>query len=463
MKSGFQKAYSLLNSGTGTGCSKYIIFISDDYYWDSDAFEIGSSVYTVCDQECDDQDPPHCRQVCRDYCTAPQSAGGWNTDVVNYVKSRASQARVFGYTVSDYLHSERSARSKYLDSGSSTMLTELTQKLACETDGQQRWTADHREPFKHTTPRMHMRETYLKTLQMTSGVRQGQVSFSSLYLDNMGLGLLVSLVVPVYNAHGGANAHMVGAVGTDVRISDFSQLIRDAFPHDVDAFLVDDRGKAVMHPRLLEASELTSDPILVGIKDLEQNKGVPVAFDQIVTAMRAGSTGYKVINDTQRFLPAGDVLDGVVWVPGNRHYYYGHIAQSTYSFAFNLGDHDLSYQEPELPVRICATNDACFSETAVYHQIQEVQSGSSGSVDLSITSNQLPFGIEPVAKGYLSFKLAPKAFCNPVAYIDQTAAIPHAFDIHTTFNADTPLVAPDPGPSGPATAPLRTFELPTHC
>lgn len=426
---GFQKAYSLLESGSGTGCKQYIVFISDDYYYDTNAFLWQPQSYYVPGTK----DSPGYW-----ICLAAQGAHEWNTDVKALVASKsanpATKATIFSYNVAYSYASQTNALFSFSRDGSRrrvTRFTKLTSDVACSSKGEQTWISDQREHKAHEHPWTHMRKTYLNYLQKTSGVRRGSISYTSLYLDGMGLGLMITLAAPIYNA---AN-HMVAVAGVDVTLGELTNLIRNAFPHDVDAFVVDDRGKAIMHPRLVDSSKLTADPMLVGIKDLETQNDQPTEFGSILAAMMSGQTGNKTIRNTNRFHVAGDVTDGVVWEPGDRHYWYGPLPSSSYRFGFNLGNHDLSYKEAIMPPRTCATADTCFSSTAVYHQIQEVQEG--GVAGLGITSGSAPFGVEPIATGHCSFKLAPKCFCDPVAYLDQSSSIPNASDIHTVFNAVT--------------------------
>ena len=115
----------------------------------------------------------------------------------------------------------------------------------------------------------------------------------------------------------------------------------------MNAFLIDEYGKAVMHPALRPTSEMLDSPMLVNVKNLEMHNNAPTEFaSTIYPAMVAGTTGSTVATNAPRFQANGDFSDGVSWTTGHtNNYWYGRIAGSKFSFAFNLANSDLNYKK----------------------------------------------------------------------------------------------------------------------
>jgi len=105
---------------------------------------------------------------------------------------------------------------------------------------------------------------------------------SSFYSDSSGLGLVTSVVAPVYK-----DGNVMGVIGVDVTVLDLvSDLVFDREFETSYAFIVDAAGNVVWHPALPSPEDITGPP--VKIKDLEISDG----FEEFVMpGLLSGTTG----------------------------------------------------------------------------------------------------------------------------------------------------------------------------
>ena len=160
----------------------------------------------------------------------------------------------------------------------------------------------------------------------------------------------------------------------------------------------------------------------------------PAEFASTVyPAMLARTTGYVLASNAPRFQNNGDFSDGVSWRSGqNSHYWYGGIANSSFSFAFNLGDDDLSYRKAN-PARNS-------SLTYLYHKIVEYSHVPGVSVAVETGTNAMYGSNIPIAPQHMTFFVAARGFCDPVDYLldHVSGQNPNTSVVHSTVNSDAP-------------------------
>ena len=288
---------------------------------------------------------------------------------------------------------------------------------------------EKQERIKTTSENMRPYLVYMEQLSRSSGM-----TWSSVYLDAYGIGLLFTVSKPIYKANAAGVLEHTGVAATDITVTDIEMIISNEMDHEIDSFLIDGFGKAVAHPSLKPASELLESPMLVDIKSMEMYLNTPAEFVTITGEMKNGTTGQVNVTDAPRFSFNGDFSDGVSWTTGhNSYYYYAGIPGSNYSFAFNLGDHDLTYK------KISATRPTTL--TIIYHKVLEYPIYEP-SVDLVVQVGDDPKYADnwAVAPARCSVQFAARAFCNPESYLhNHTDPVtnPSLTVIHAALNSDS--------------------------
>jgi len=258
--------------------------------------------------------------------------------------------------------------------------------------------------------------TYLR-----ESVQEGSSVLSSPYIDASGLGLIMTASSPVY-----VDNEYIGAVGLDATLQQIEDALLNQRWGSVYSFLINEEGRALIHPLLKSSDALVSDPIYPDILDLEGVSGTTQSNlfrDYVRGPMIRGETGEYRINDVQRRLPKGDKTDGETIVTRNQTYYYTRIPNTGFSFAYVLQ----TPQDQEF--RTVAGFNSSANDTRLrdagddfYHRVElyATESTPARAADLDVQhmpdSNRLYPGLN-ITTHHSVYKLAPSSFCNAQNYI----------------------------------------------
>jgi hypothetical protein len=86
---------------------------------------------------------------------------------------------------------------------------------------------------------------------------------------------MITAARPVFGLGAGDDERfplLLGVVGHDVRLADFTALVQSFESGDSYAFLVDRQGNAIMHPRMSLSTDSQAAPIYQTIVELENQK-----------------------------------------------------------------------------------------------------------------------------------------------------------------------------------------------
>jgi voltage-dependent calcium channel alpha-2/delta-3 len=110
-------------------------------------------------------------------------------------------------------------------------------------------------------------QSYYKVFGATAN---RELFWTAPYLDASGLGMMVTAALPTYDTSQ-EFPELLGVVGHDILLSDFTALVSTFNSDRSYAFLVDRRGNAISHPRMSTNSNPNAAPIYQDISVLENN------------------------------------------------------------------------------------------------------------------------------------------------------------------------------------------------
>ena len=215
-----------------------------------------------------------------------------------------------------------------------------------------------------------------------------------------GVGVVTTVAVPVVQGN-----VLLGVAGVDVTLAsmlarvDFADLGPSSY-----AFVIDAKGRAIMHPLLPLPATLSDDPVFLDIAELETATG----FAAVRTAMLNDATGSTSLL-VDRALPRGDgVQEGVRITTGTYTYEYGPLAGSPFKLCLVLAQDDETKSE-------VAT--VAFPGAQVYHRVDV-----SGDKECNHFT-------QTATKDHSTYKFSPSSFQDPAAHIalEPSAAEVQAF------------------------------------
>ncbi|XP_065835890.1 VWFA and cache domain-containing protein 1-like isoform X3 [Oscarella lobularis] len=223
------------------------------------------------------------------------------------------------------------------------------------------------------------------------------------YYDLFGLGLVLTISVPVYSTQNGKRG-LAGVIGIDIALADLVSDITFFKRGELSyAFIIDSSGVTLTHPLLPVPTNVKEPPTYIDISTLEYQT---VGFDEIRTAMLNGSSGSRVLN-TQWTVPLGDSkMEGVRLDSIQAQYNWQPISGTTYSLCLVVArDFTTDYTLSSL---------SSLPSSYLYHRfdlIPPTQSKCSQFGRLAVFNDA-------------SVKISPEGFKDPFAYLDleQTAS-----------------------------------------
>ncbi|KAJ7333705.1 hypothetical protein OS493_015788 [Desmophyllum pertusum] len=390
LKKAFKLSFELLQGNARTGCQSIIVFATDGEDNDGDPVRCGKGYYTR-----------------SGYVPGQICQYDWN-DVWDEVQARnrymSPRTRIFSYLTAD--------------NGE-----EFPGKLSCDNQGYMKKLTDEENIISQ------MQDYYSFLASNTISV--SNVTWTSPYLDASGLGLMVTVAMPVISK---VTNKTIGVVGIDATLEEIENILLNDQWGSVYAFLVNERGETIFHPLLRPSTELVDDPIFIPISTLEQRNGKPTEFNTVAKSMMDGETGSLRIEDAIRSIPKGDFQDGVMLVTLPSTYYYTSIKDSEYVFAFNLADSDKNYRRPASPPRGMKIPVNYYANIESYNSSEVKQVLGDLYTDLDVQHNLAFFPDVPVTFNSSTVMLSPKTYCHPNTFLFRENNSDIAIEAHRFLN-----------------------------
>ncbi|ELU06451.1 hypothetical protein CAPTEDRAFT_215114 [Capitella teleta] len=370
LEKGFELAFQLLESKTRTGCQSIIVFVTDGKDTDGENVRCGPGYYTR-----------------SGYVPGPICKYNWTKvwDVADQQNRRMTpQARIFSYLT--------------VDEGE-----QFPGHLSCH----------HRGSLKklnHGENLISQMGNYFDFLSRNA--RNSKGLWTAPYLDDWGLGLMVTYAMPCISH---VDNSTIGVVGIDATLEDLENLLSSQQWGTVYSFLINKHGQTIFHPRLKPSTALVEDPIFIPIEQLEQKGGIPKEFTEVVAAMKAGLTGHK------------DVFI-------SRTYYYAGLTGSEYSFAFSLSEADKVFRRAQQPQDLSSYGKSYFNLLVEYDSEVARRELPGVFEYLKVFYNEKKYPSLRVSYLHSSIFLAPKCHCDPNAYFYDDDLAQKTVDAHKYIN-----------------------------
>lgn len=179
-------------------------------------------------------------------------------------------------------------------------------------------------------------QRYPGILARTMALENGEnPTYSAAYTDAGGLGLVVSVTLPVYNrTDGSKNQTTVGILGTDVPMRDLSDLmpVHLTGPNAY-SFIINGNGFVVLHPKMVAKESYDEDAPDMDMLDVELDDPSQEPYLALLRKdMIDGKTGSKQYHT---FINAGDSNH---ICQKNVTYYYAPIDDTPFSLALVIPD-----------------------------------------------------------------------------------------------------------------------------
>ena len=252
----FDTAFDLFQRRPKTGCQSILVFITDGQDTDGETVRCGAGQYTR-----------------SGYVPGPICKYNW-TRYWSMVKERQQhqpRARIFSYLVND---------NGQLFPG----------KLACDNDG-------HFAILNDGENLINKMFNYFNYLSKVSLSVNG--SWTSQYIDQWGLGVMLTYAIPVTS---NIDGRLIGVAGVDVTLDDIEHVLSSKAWGSVYGFLINRHdGDAIIHPSFKSTTIPIEDPISTHITQLEMNDNRPQDFQKIILpAMQRGERGSRRLTNAYR-------------------------------------------------------------------------------------------------------------------------------------------------------------------
>ncbi|XP_060596646.1 VWFA and cache domain-containing protein 1-like, partial [Ruditapes philippinarum] len=166
--------------------------------------------------------------------------------------------------------------------------------------------------------------------KFSKGSTQEEATFTVPYYDMFALGLLTSLCLPVYNS----DLSLFGVVCSDVTMSNLvSDITYFRQGENSYSFIIDGRGRTLMHPLLPLPSQASDDPIYVDIQHLERQSDAK----EVISSMKSGISGSKTFFSTRTFSRGSVDYEGIHTKSINSTYTWTPVPRSNFSLCIVAG------------------------------------------------------------------------------------------------------------------------------
>eukprot|EP00118_Oscarella_pearsei_P016090 m.150910 g.150910 ORF g.150910 m.150910 type:complete len:1501 (+) comp38558_c0_seq16:74-4576(+) len=223
------------------------------------------------------------------------------------------------------------------------------------------------------------------------------------YYDLFGLGLVLTMAVPVYVSKSSQRT-LAGVIGIDITLADLVSEVTFYGRGELSyAFIVDNMGVTLTHPLLPVPTNVNRTPTYVDISTLESQT---TNFQDVRRSMLSGGNGSVLLN-TKWTVPLGDSkMEGVRLDSVRARYTWLHISGTSYSVCLVVAE---SFTMEYFPTFQQASGNYLYHR---FDLVPPTQPKCSQFGRLAVASDA-------------SFKIAPKGFKDPFAYLDlvQTASV----------------------------------------
>ncbi|XP_060584904.1 voltage-dependent calcium channel subunit alpha-2/delta-3-like [Ruditapes philippinarum] len=382
LESGFEKAFSLLNSNPRTGCQSVIIFATDGKDTDGENVRCGPGYYTR-----------------SGYVPGPVCKYNW-TKVWSVADGKNSytspHARVFSYLIKEDAEM-------------------FPGKLACSHGGSM---------LKLTTGEnlISQMSNYFEFL--SSNAKTTKALWTSPYLDAWGLGIMVTHAIPVISK---VTKRTIGVVGIDATLDKIENFLTKHQWGTVYSFLINNQGETIFHPKLKPSTNLLEDPIFIPIQQLEKNTETnkPEEFSEIERNMKLGKEGSLRIEKAKDGKP--------------RTFYYAGLNNSEYSFAYSIADTDMEFLRSQEPINRDDYVTSYYNLLKHYNSTLAKKSLPPGTLEeIEIKENEEKYPGLRVTYKYSTIFLAPMSHCDPIEYIYDDNLDKKTVDAHKWINSFEP-------------------------
>ncbi|CAF0942065.1 unnamed protein product [Adineta steineri] len=378
----FDTAFDLFQRKPKTGCQSILIFITDGQDTDGEKVRCGAGQYTR-----------------SGYVPGPICKYNW-TRYWNMVKQRQQfhpRARIFSYLVKD---------NGQIFPG----------KLACENDG-------HFAILNDGENLINKMFNYFDFLSKASLSING--SWTSQYIDQWGLGVMLTYAIPVTS---NIDGRLLGVAGVDVTLDDIEHVISSKSWGSVYGFLINRHdGDAIIHPGLKSTTIPIEDPISTHITQLEMTNNQPQEFQTIILpAMLSGEKGSKRLSNAYRATIRREFGTGT--------YYWSPIENTDYVFAFSLGESDEKFREVRQPKNLSKYDESFFNLLIEYNSTKARENLPGKFEHMQVKINDPKYKDVRVSYLYSSIMLAPRVYCDPSEYFYNDDLAQKTINAHIYIN-----------------------------
>jgi hypothetical protein len=266
-------------------------------------------------------------------------------------------------------------------------------------------------------------------------------SWTSQYIDQWGLGVMLTYAIPVTS---NIDGRLLGVAGVDVTLDDIEHVISSKSWGSVYGFLVNRHdGDAIIHPGLKSTTIPIEDPISTHITQLEMTNNQPEEFQTVILpAMLSGQRGSKRLSNAYRATIRREFgrnknrikFQFFLLILGIGTYYWSPIENTDYIFAFSLGESDEKFREVRQPKNLSKYDESFFNLLIEYNstKAREVLPGKFEHMHVKI--NDPKYNDVRVSYLYSSIMLAPRVYCDPSEYFYNDDLAQKTINAHIYIN-----------------------------
>ena len=176
-------------------------------------------------------------------------------------------------------------------------------------------------------------------------------------------------------------------------------------------------------------TQSTTDLETPPLEMLETRDGVP-DITNLINALKSRQTGHITYPDISRPILRGEDQDGIIYEEGTTsNYFYSVIENTTFSFAYNFENDDLTFIYPP-------DDNLTSSTTTVYHDLNgysDVFPSIYNDLMVQQPGTDADYSFSLLTFRNSTVKLAPKVFCNPNLFL-RDYDYPNLTFIHNFLN-----------------------------
>ncbi|CAF5144461.1 unnamed protein product, partial [Rotaria magnacalcarata] len=250
-------------------------------------------------------------------------------------------------------------------------------------------------------------------------------SWTSQYIDQWGLGVMLTYAIPVTSSIDG---RLLGVAGVDVTLDDIEHALSSKTWGGVYGFLINRHdGDAIIHPGLKSTTIPIEDPISTHITQLEMTNNQPEEFQTIILpTMLRGQRGSKRLLNAYRATIRREFGIGT--------YYWSPIENTDYAFAFSLGESDEKFREVRQPKNLSMYDESFFNLLIEYNSTKARHVLPGKFEHMQVKINDPKYNDVRVSYLYSSIMLAPRVYCDPSEYFYNDDLAQKTINAHIYIN-----------------------------